>query len=85
MDAFVKQIPISETIFGNIKKPPDIICVVVFLGCVYSTCIQIVLISESLLFRILNINETLSYFTLITLHLSKAKSGTCERIPATNS
>ena len=29
MDAFVKQIPVSETIFGNIKKPPDIICVVV--------------------------------------------------------
>lgn len=26
MDAFVKQIPVSETIFGNIKKPPDIIC-----------------------------------------------------------
>lgn len=27
MDAFVKQIPLLETIFGNIKKPPDIICV----------------------------------------------------------
>ena len=36
MDAFVKQIPVSETIFGNIKKPPDIICVVVILDCVYS-------------------------------------------------
>lgn len=31
MGAFVKQIPVSETIFGNIKKPPDIIHEVVFL------------------------------------------------------
>lgn len=36
MDDFVKQILVSETIFGDIKKPPDIICVVVSLDCVYS-------------------------------------------------
>lgn len=32
MDAFVKQIPVSETIFENIKKPPDINCVFTWMG-----------------------------------------------------
>lgn len=41
MDAFVKQFPVSETIFGNIKKPPDIICGVVFLD-----CIQLIVLNE---------------------------------------
>lgn len=51
MDAFVKQIPVSETIFGNIKKPPDIICVLVFLDCVY---IQLIVqMSERVFFMIL--------------------------------
>lgn len=45
MDTFVKQIPLSETIFGNIKKPPDIICVVVFLDCVNANVLIIILVS----------------------------------------
>lgn len=56
MDAFVKQVPVSETIFGNIKKPPDIICVVVFLDCVNSTdCLEM---SESVFFTGMNVNES---------------------------
>lgn len=51
MDAFVKQIPVSETIFGNIKKPPGITCVEFF----WSVCIQkFVLMSESVFFMILS-------------------------------
>lgn len=45
MDAFVKQIPVSETIFGNIKKPPDIICVVVFKLCIKLVIVVILCVS----------------------------------------
>lgn len=45
MGAFVKQIPVSETIFGNIKKPPDIIHGVVFLELYFTRNHEQVLLS----------------------------------------
>lgn len=47
MDAFVKQIPVSETIFGNIKKPPDIICG----SFVFLDSIQLIMLMSEIVFH----------------------------------